>query len=30
MIVHIQDQTLVYLNDGTQFVPLRPGQQVNL
>jgi hypothetical protein len=30
MIVHIQDQTLVYLNDGTQFQPLRPGQQVNL
>ena len=30
MIVHIQDQTLVYLNDGTQFVPLKPGQQVNL
>ncbi|HEY6542823.1 MAG TPA: hypothetical protein VIZ18_17905 [Ktedonobacteraceae bacterium] len=30
MIVHIQDQTLVYLNNGTQFVPLQPGQQVNL
>jgi hypothetical protein len=30
MVVHIQDQTLVYLNDGTQFQPLRPGQQVNL
>jgi hypothetical protein len=30
MIVHIQDQTLVYLNDGTQFQPLRPGQQVHL
>ena len=30
MIVHIQDQTLVYLNDGTQFQPLRPGQRVNL
>lgn len=30
MIVHIQDQTLVYLNDGTQFQPLRPGQQVNI
>lgn len=30
MIVHIQDQTLVYLNDGTQFVSLKPGQQVNL
>jgi hypothetical protein len=30
MVVHIQDQTLVYLNDGTQFQPLRPGQQVKL
>jgi hypothetical protein len=30
MLVHIQDQTLVYLNDGTQFVPLKPGQPVNL
>jgi hypothetical protein len=30
MLVHIQDQTLVYLNDGTQFQPLRPGQKVNL
>ncbi|HEU0001223.1 MAG TPA: hypothetical protein VFQ36_10010 [Ktedonobacteraceae bacterium] len=30
MIVHIQDQTLVYINDGTQFRPLRPGEQVNL
>jgi len=30
MIVHIQDQILVYFNDGTQFVPLQPGQQVHL
>ena len=30
MIVHIQDQTLVYINDGTQFRPLRPGEQVTL
>ena len=30
MIVHIQDQTLVYLNDGTQFRPLQPGEQVHL
>ena len=30
MIVHIQDQTLVYINDGTQFRPLRPGEQVHL
>ena len=30
MIVHIQDQILVYINDGTQFVPQQPGQQVHL
>jgi len=30
MIVHIQDQVLVYINDGTQFVPQQPGQQVHL
>ncbi|MGH2496605.1 MAG: hypothetical protein ACRDIV_18045 [Ktedonobacteraceae bacterium] len=30
MIVHIQDQTLIYINDGTQFRPLHPGEQVNL
>ena len=30
MIVHIQDQTLVYINDGTQFRPLQPGEHVNL
>jgi hypothetical protein len=30
MIVHIQDQVLVYINDGTQFVPQQPGQRVNL
>ena len=30
MIVHIQDQRLVYINDGTQFRPLKPGEQVNL
>jgi hypothetical protein len=30
MIVHIQDQMLVYINDGTQFVPQQPGQQVHL
>jgi hypothetical protein len=30
MIVHIQDQRLVFINDGTQFVPLQPGQQVHL
>lgn len=30
MIVHIQDQTLVYINDGTQFRPMSPGEQVHL
>ena len=30
MIVHIQDQVLVFINDGTQFVPQQPGQQVHL
>jgi hypothetical protein len=30
MIVHIQDQVLVYINNGTQFVPQQPGQQVHL
>jgi hypothetical protein len=30
MIVKIQDQRLVYINDGTQFRPLQPGEQVNL
>jgi hypothetical protein len=30
MIVMIQDQRLVYINDGAQFRPQRPGEQVNL
>jgi hypothetical protein len=30
MIVRIQDQRLVFINDGTQFVPLQPGQQVHI
>jgi hypothetical protein len=30
MIVHIQDQRLVFTNDGTQFRPLQPGEHVNL
>ena len=30
MIVLIQDQRLVFINDGTQFVPQQPGQQVHL
>jgi len=30
MLVHIQDQTCVFLNDGTQFQPLKPGEHVTL
>ena len=30
MLVHIQNQTLVFLNDGTQFRPMRPGEHVTL
>lgn len=30
MLVHIQDQTLVFINDGTKFRPLQPGEHVNL
>jgi len=30
MVVQIQDQRLVFINDGTQFVPQQPGQQVHL
>lgn len=30
MIVHIQDQQLIYINDGTEFRPLQPGEKVNL
>lgn len=30
MIVHIQDQRLVFINDGMQFRPLQPGEHVNL
>jgi hypothetical protein len=30
MIVHIQDQRLVFINDGTQFRPQQPGERVNL
>ena len=29
LIVHIQDQQLVFINDGTQFRPLRSGEHVN-
>jgi hypothetical protein len=30
MIVHIQDQRLVFINDGTQFRPQQPSDQVHL
>lgn len=30
LLVHIQDQTLVFINDGTKFRPLQPGEHVNL
>lgn len=30
LIVHIQDQQLVFLNDGTTFKPLQPGEHVNV
>ena len=30
ILVHMQDQTLVYINDGTKFRPLQPGEHVNL
>jgi len=30
MIVHIQDQRLVFINDGTQFRPQQPGEHVNV
>ncbi len=30
IIIHIQDQQLVFINDGTQFRPLRPGEHVKL
>jgi hypothetical protein len=30
LIVHIQDQRLVFINDGTQFRSLQPGEHVNL
>ncbi len=29
LIVHIQDQQLIFINDGTQFRPLQPGEHVN-
>lgn len=30
MIVHIQDQTIVFINDGSKFRPLQPGEHVNI
>ncbi len=30
MLVHIQDQTIIYINDGTKFRPLQPGEHVNV
>jgi len=30
LIVHIQDQTIVFINTGTEFRPLQPGDHVNL
>jgi hypothetical protein len=30
MLVHIQDQTLVFINTGSKFRPLQPGEQINL
>ena len=30
LIVHIQDQRIVFINDGTQFRPLQPGEHVNV
>jgi hypothetical protein len=30
LIVHIQNQTVVFINTGTQFRPLQPGDKVNL
>ena len=30
MLVHIQDQTFVFINDGTQFRPPKPGEHITL
>jgi len=30
LIIHIQDQRIVFINDGTAFRPLQPGEHVNL
>jgi len=30
LILHIQDQRVVFINDGTEFRPLKPGEHINL
>jgi hypothetical protein len=30
LIVHVQDQTIVFINDGSKFRPLQPGEHVTL
>jgi len=30
MIVHIQNQTIVFINDGSKFRPLQPGERISL
>lgn len=30
MLVHIQDQTIVFINDGAKFRPLQPGEHITL
>lgn len=30
MLVHVQDQTIVFINDGTKFRPLQPGEHFTL
>lgn len=30
MILHIQDQTIVFLNDGAKFRPLQPGEHISI
>lgn len=30
LLVHVQDQTIVFLNDGSKFRPLQPGEHVSL
>jgi hypothetical protein len=30
LVLYVQDQRIVFINDGTQFRPLKPGEQVNI